>query len=172
MKKLIFIIALVISGLLTMTVPASANGQNHNNDNNHRRCSERRPPHFDKTVISGTIFNGNGDPIGGENQEAEVTVICNGKTRKTKINDNGSYEVFFPKNLCKEGDTVTVSVVTEEGTGSKTDTVFDDPAEGTCGDLNIAVIDITVPEFGFIGGTLTGISSIAGYLYLRAKQII
>lgn len=125
-------------------------------------------PVISETWVSGTVYDGGGSPVSG----GTVTVTCNGVNRFAGILSNGSYGVAYPQTECKVGDTVTASASTGAGSGSNSASVVNTPINGPIVDLDIAVIDITVPEFGLIGGMLTGMGSVAGYMYLRAKALV
>lgn len=134
-----------------------------------KRKKHGRPPHFEETIIAGTIFDSNGDPVKGDQEFERVTVTCNGVTKTGDIRDDGTYSVRFRERQCDEGDSVTVSAVAEEGTGSSTATVYDDPDEGPCGDSDVTVVNVTVPELGMVGGLVAGLGSMAGYVRMRRR---
>lgn len=138
-------------------------------DDHGKRKKHGRSPHFEETIIAGTIFDSNGDPVKGDQEFERVTVTCNGVTKAGDIRDDGTYSVSFNKRQCDEGDTVTVSAVAEEGTGMSTATVYDDPDEGPCGDSDVTVVNVTVPELGMVGGLVAGLGSVAGYVRMRRK---
>jgi hypothetical protein len=179
MKRIVLfsvLLATAIFFLATDTVSARENwwsgwGRDRGQQSSHnRRRKVKRKPHFETTIVSGTIFDGSNNPINGDKEFEKVTVQCRTTTKTGDIKGDGTYSVSFNKGECKDGDTATVSAVTEEGTASKSDTVYEDPDEGPCGDLDIAIINVHVPEFGVIGGIITGSTSLAGYILLRSKN--
>lgn len=137
---------------------------------NHKRHG--RSPHFDTTIIAGTIYDSSNARVNGDKDFERVTVTCNGVVKTGDIGSNGGYTVTFRSNQCKEGDSVTTSAVTESGSGSNTTRVYGDDEEGPCGDTDVTVLDVSVPEFGLIGGIFTALASVAGYLKLRPKLLV
>lgn len=135
---------------------------------NHKRHG--RSPHFDTTIIAGTIYDSSNARVNGDKDFERVTVTCNGVVKTGDIGSNGGYTVTFRSNQCKEGDSVTTSAVTESGSGSNTTRVYGDDEEGPCGDTDVTVLDVSVPEFGLIGGIFTALASVGGYLKLRKRQ--
>lgn len=178
MKRIVLlsvVLATTIFFLATDTVSARENwwsgwGRDRDRHNSQgRRRKVKRPPHFESTIVSGTIYDSNNTPVNGDKEFEKVTVQCRSTTKTGDIKGDGTYSVSFSKSQCKDGDSATVTAVTEQGTGSKTDTVYEDPDEGPCGDLDIAVIDVTVPEFGVVGGVFTGVTSLASFLWAKRR---
>ncbi len=107
-----------------------------------------------QTDVTGVITH-SGNPVAA----ADVTVTC-GTTVKTDTTDaNGSYLVTFASVECPFGS--TVKVVAKKGgySGSNSGTVH-----GVTTKLNIAIVNVSIPEYGWIGGILaagTGIGAIA-----------
>jgi hypothetical protein len=82
------------------------------------------------------------------------------------------YAVSFPQSECKAGDTVSASASTGEGSGSSAETVQNTAVNGPAVDLDIAVVDITVPEFGTVVGMMTGVSAVGGFLLMKQKGLV
>jgi len=120
---------------------------------------------FAETWISGTVVDGANNPVNG----GQVLINCNGTVKTVGILANGSYAASFPQSQCKAGNGVTATASTDEGSGSNSTSVQNTVVNGPIVDLDIAVIDITVPEFGLIGGFLTGAVGIAGYFFMRQR---
>lgn len=121
-----------------------------------------------ETWISGTVYNSEGTPVNG----GSVNVTCGSTTKVAIIDGSGNYAKTFTQVECKAGDTATATASTSDGSGSSSEVVQNTVVNGPIVDLDIAVIDINVPEFGLIGGALTGLASIGGYLALRAKTMV
>jgi hypothetical protein len=129
-------------------------------------------PVIAQTWVGGTIKDGSGNPIPGGGSGDNVTVICNGNVQVVPFNASGNYGAIFPQTQCKVGDSATAAVAIAEGSGSNTGTVENTTVNGPIVDLDVVVLDITVPEFGLVGGMAAGGASIAGYLLLRAKSTL
>lgn len=129
-------------------------------------------PILAQTWVSGTIKDSNGNPVAGGGAGDNVTVTCNGNVHVVPFDTTGSYATSYEQTVCKVGDPASASVAIAEGSGSNTGTVQNSAVNGPIVDLDVVVLDITVPEFGLIGGALTGVGSIAGYLYLKTRFIV
>ncbi|CAN5191184.1 hypothetical protein BH09PAT2_BH09PAT2_01520 [soil metagenome] len=119
------------------------------------------------TVIKGTVSDSNGAGVNGAN----VSVVCDGVTRNTTTTSVGDYLVMFSRAECAQGDNATATATASEGTGSNDGTV----QRFTFGpglELDIAIINISVPEFGMVTGVVTAIGSGIAYLGLKRKFII
>jgi len=121
-----------------------------------------------ETWISGTVYNNEGSPVNG----GSVNVTCGATTKLAIIDGSGNYAKTFTQVECKAGDTATATASTGEGSGTSSEVVQNTVVNGPIVDLDIAVIDITVPEFGLIGGALTGLISVGGYLAMRSKSMV
>ena len=112
-----------------------------------------------KTSVSGVITNDN-KPVKG----AHVTVVCNNYARSTKTNNAGQYSVTFAKGQCPVGDTVTV-VASKSGKGGVNTTKV---TTGTT-KLNVAIVNVALPELGLVTGAGAAVVSGAGFLVVRRK---
>ena len=115
------------------------------------------------TVVSGKVFELNSSVVDG----ATVTVNCthnNVSTLKTTTSvADGTYSVVFPVAKCAPGDVVEVTAIKDDATGTGDGTV---EHSGRC-IVNTALIDVTIPEFGVIAGTLALIAGIGVIVYRR-----
>ncbi len=123
---------------------------------------------FSETWISGTVYNTEGSPVNG----GSVNVTCGSTTKLAIIDGSGNYAKMFTQVECKAGDTASATASTGEGSGTNSEVVQNSSVNGPIVDLDVAVIDITVPEFGVIGGALTGLISVGGYLVMRSKSML
>jgi hypothetical protein len=132
-------------------------------------CEKQLP---DKTIIMGNVTDASGNMVG----KAAITVTCyhgnetvvkETETKNGKKNI-GQYSVTFNKGQCVDGDTVVVAAEKDGQSGSASGTpVFD--REGRCRDINVAVIPVSIPEFGVAAGAATmGIAAI-GLFFMRRQ---
>jgi len=121
-----------------------------------------------QTWVSGTVVGSDSSPV----NSGSVFVQCNGFSRNATIQANGTYAVSFPQTECITGNTVTASASTSEGSGANSAPVQDTNVNGPVVDLDIAVIDISVPEFGLIGGIVSAMGAAGAFMYMRAKQLV
>ena len=121
-----------------------------------------------QTWISGTVYNASHVPVSG----GSVNVHCGSATQVATIGADGSYGISFSQSQCKAGDTAAATANTSDGSGSNSTTVTNTTVNGPIVDLDVAVVDITVPEFGLIGGIITMIGASGSYLYMRARSLV
>jgi len=140
MKLLILFIALIL--LSTSTLAATA------------------------TSISGTVVDGNTQGV----MDATVTINCehNGinTTQVTQTDDTGTYFAFYPAIQCNVDDKVYVFAEKDEQSNSGQGTVAYDQ---TC-QINTAFVNVTIPEFGIIAGSVALIGLVAGVAIMRRKN--
>jgi hypothetical protein len=144
MRKKIATIVAALSLLVTFAVPSIASAA---------------PTTGLKTSVSGVIMN-NGKPVKG----AHVTVVCDNNARSTKTNNAGQYNVTFPKGDCNVGDTVTV-VASKGGKGGVSSGKV---TTGTV-KLNVAIVNVALPELGLVTGAGAALTAGAGFLVVRRK---
>ena len=127
------------------------------------------------TFVMGTVYNDDySSKIGGAN----ITVACDHvggvgeginyqyTTSASSGDQIGDYQVSFPETgvgACNGGDSVTVIAEKDGLTGSETETVVDDAIL----DMDVAVINVTVPEFGFLVGVLTLMGALGVFFVIR-----
>jgi len=130
-----------------------------------------------KTLVAGTIYNEDySEKIGG----AEITVACSHDgdinyryaTSIPSGDSIGDYVVEYCErtgincgedDLCDDGDSVTVTATKENMSGSDTETVVNNMV----GCLDIAIINVTIPEFGLFIGALTLLGAIGIFAFVR-----
>lgn len=113
-----------------------------------------------KTTVTGFITN-NKQPV----KNADVTVICNNNALYTSTDKTGLYSVTFKKGKCAVGATVNVTA-TKKKLGGVSSTKI---VAGTS-KLNVAIVNVAVPEFGLITGAGAAIVGGGALLYARRKQ--
>lgn len=95
---------------------------------------------------------------------ADVTVTCNGQTKMDTSDNWGSYRVDFPKGDCDFGSTVKV-VATKNGKSG----VASGTLQGITTKLNLAIVNVSVPEMGTMGLVVAGVAGL-GFMYMRRRQ--
>jgi len=123
-----------------------------------------------KTRIEGKIYEGDlSNGIGGAN----VTVTCyhegSNHTEEMISWPDGDYIVFFFKNKCEYGDSITVNAEKDGMTGTNSG-IVDTRYTAGCFTLDVGIVNVPlIPEFGMIVGTLTAVSAIGIFLFVRRK---
>jgi hypothetical protein len=112
-----------------------------------------------KTDVSGVITN-NGKAVKG----AHVTVVCNNYARSTTTGNGGTYSVTFAKGQCPVGSTVTV-VASKGGKGGVSNTKISSFSVN----LNVAIVNVQLPELGLVTGAGATVAAGAGFLVIRRK---
>ena len=96
---------------------------------------------------------------------ATVTVACNGKTEVDTTDAFGSYLVHFVSADCPFGSTVKVTAVKDGKSGVSSGTV-----QGITTKLNLAIVNVSIPEYGLIGTLIAGGAGIGLIAYMRRRQ--
>lgn len=120
-----------------------------------------------QTIVTGVVTDGSNNPVTG----GSVQVQCGTGSQSGSINSGGSYQVVFEQTACKAGDTATVTATTPQGSGSGSTTVQDSVTTPVV-DIDIAVVAISVPEFGIIGGMISMIGAVGSYIYMKSKAAV
>ena len=114
-----------------------------------------------RTEVSGNVTENSNIVVG-----ANVSVVCNSNTQTDVSDGDGTYLVSFLAADCPLGSTITVSAVKDSMSGTSTGT-----ANKFTTKLNVAVIDVAVPEIG----TVAAISAMAvaggALVYSRRRQM-
>jgi hypothetical protein len=115
------------------------------------------------TIVTGVIYNN--PTFTNTVSGANVTVNCNGHIKNTLSLNDGSYEVLYSNSLCNVNDSLSVSAVKGDLYGSKTGEVH-----SITQTWNFAVVNVPlVPEFGLIAGSLTILSAVGIFFFVRKK---
>lgn len=112
------------------------------------------------TDVTGVVTE-NHVPVAG----ATVKVICNGHTQWDTTDAHGSYLVTFPAGDCPFGSTVKVIAEKNKKSGVASGTV-----RGITTKLNLAIVNVSIPEFGMFGAVAAGGMGIGTIAYLRRRQ--
>lgn len=113
-----------------------------------------------QSVVAGKVTY-NGQPVNG----ATVTAVCNTHSRDAHTNKQGDYAIQFTVDECPDGHTATV-VASKDGMGGTGSGEID----GVSATLNIAIVNIAVPEFGVIAGIVGSIGAVGAFLVIRRRQ--
>lgn len=114
------------------------------------------------TQISGTVYTNNNQKVSG----AKVTVICDGHSKKTITASNGSYLVQYATKKCPAGSNATASATKGTKTGSNSEKVNN--VTGTT--INLAIVNITIPEFSAILGFIAVLIAGGAFLSIRSRK--
>jgi hypothetical protein len=110
--------------------------------------------------VTGTVKYQNSTPVNG----ASVQVDCNAQTEFTSSDTDGTYIVYFASG-CDAGDNASVTATKDAQSGTNTGQVCNEDVV-TC-PINVAVVDVTIPEFTVIGATLVALAGIGIIAYRR-----
>jgi hypothetical protein len=113
-----------------------------------------------ETEVSGVVTDG-GNPV----QNANVTVKCGATTLTDTTDASGTYLVSFTAAQCPPGSIVTVTATKGSKTGSKQGKII-----GLTTKLNIGLVNVSIPEFGAIGGILALGLGAGVIMYARRRQ--
>jgi hypothetical protein len=119
--------------------------------------SAATPPQTDVTGVITT----KGTPVVG----ATVTAECGGAVEVDTTNAQGAYLVVFNPLDCPFGSTVKVTAKKGGQMGSSSGTV-----QGVTTKLNIAIVNVSIPEFGTMAGLLASGLGVGAILYTRRRQ--
>jgi hypothetical protein len=97
---------------------------------------------------------------------ADVTVLCNSKTLMDTTDAYGSYLVSFDSVDCPFGSTVKVTAQKDGKSGVSSGTVH-----GVTTKLNLAIVNVEVPEYGLIGAVTAGGAGLGLIVYKRRQQL-
>jgi hypothetical protein len=122
--------------------------------------SAKAPASPDFTVVYGYITN-KGKDIKG----AKVSVICNGHALKTTSDASGYYSVSFMAGKCAPGSTVSVTATKGQKGGERNGAVSWNSA-----DLNVALINVSLPELSFVTGTAAVIVAGGAFFLIRRRD--
>jgi hypothetical protein len=113
-----------------------------------------------QTDITGVISK-DGATVAG----AEVTIVCKGLTVTDTTDAHGSYLGVYELADCPIGSNVEVTAMKGGYSGNKIGTV-----NGVTTKLNIAIINVSIPEYGLIGAIAAGGVGTGALLMSRRRQ--
>jgi len=113
-----------------------------------------------KTDVTGVVTE-NHMAVAG----AMVTVLCNGSTETDTTDAMGSYLVSFLVAQCPFGSTVKVTAQKAGKSG-----VSDGTVRGITTKLNLAIVNVSIPELGLLGALMAGGTGLGLITYVRHRQ--
>jgi hypothetical protein len=96
---------------------------------------------------------------------ATVTVMCNGNTLTDTSNAQGSYLAVFTTIQCPFGSTVKVTAQKGGNSGVASGTI-----QGITTKLNLAIVNVAIPEYGLIGALTAGGTGFGIIAFTRRRQ--
>ena len=114
------------------------------------------------TDVTGVVTDENGDAVGN----AQVSVTCGTKNTMDMTDAKGAYLVSFSAIDCPFGATVKVVATKNGKTGKATGTVH-----GITTKLNIAIVNVQIPEYGLIGSLVAGGLGIGAISFYRRRAV-
>jgi len=122
---------------------------------------------FGYTIVSGIVTEADGvTPV----FEADVEVNCDGHIKDEDTTQQGIYFVRYLEDKCDAGDRVNVTVVSKTGAVGRNFGYVEDKDESPSATVNIAVVNVSIPEFSTIAGTLALGGASLGYISIRKKR--
>jgi hypothetical protein len=98
-------------------------------------------------------------------KDANVTVLCNGNTLTDTTDSFGSYLVSYDAVDCPFGVTVKVTAEKDGKSGVRSGTVH-----GITTKLNLAIVNVPIPEYGLVGALAASGLGIGLIAYTRRRQ--
>jgi hypothetical protein len=114
------------------------------------------------TDVTGTIYY-NGVHVG---KGVLVTVTCKGNVLTDKTNKSGVYLVQFSKKECPVNAKITVTATVNGDKGKSTGKSNEETT-----DLNLAIINVDVPELGLVTGLAALTVGAGATLMIRRRHI-
>jgi len=115
------------------------------------------------SYATGTVTDASSLPVAN----AAVSVTCVNESASTITDGSGDYIVALGNPTCVSGSTAYVTATKDGvGTGHNSGVVCTAGKEGDC-DINVAFVDVQIPEFGIIGGALVLLAGIGIIAYKR-----
>lgn len=112
-----------------------------------------------ETDVTGIVTDG-GTPVPG----AMVTVKCGATTKTDTTNASGTYLVSFTAAECPPGSLVTVAAKKGTKAGTTTGRVV-----GITTKLNVGLVNIEIPEYGWLGGLLALGAGTGTVIFVRRR---
>jgi len=115
----------------------------------------------EQVIVAGTIYEEDGVT---EVSGATVQVVCDQESESTTSDDDGDYSVDLSDTTCDAGETVIVTASKGSAVGVESDTVVDYTY------INLAIVNVTIPEFGLIAGGMSFLGAAGAYIAMRRKK--
>jgi hypothetical protein len=134
------------------------------NDEEDPQCNrETSPP----TLITGIVKDAQGNPV----SDAAVSATCNGYGPESTTSDiEGNYLVIYDYCDCSYGNEVSVTAEKDgqKGTNNVPEWCLGDPENEGC-PIDIALLDVSIPEFGIVLGGVALVGAFGAFLIMRKK---
>lgn len=117
------------------------------------------------TVITGTVTDGDNNKVDGATVEVTCTHGGEDTVELTTTDIDGQYYVTYSPLDCDDGDEVVVIVTYGDLTGGQEGTV----SYAECM-VNVAILDVQIPEFGVVAAGLALVGAIAGFAVMRKRN--
>ncbi|MFA6005276.1 MAG: hypothetical protein WC775_02205 [Patescibacteria group bacterium] len=125
-----------------------------------------QPAPVEQTIVNGQVKDGANNPVSG----ASVQTNCNGNVRNTSTNGDGKYQTVYTGTECPVNTVVTAQATAGSQSGGGSGQVQEVINTGTV-IINVALINIAVPEFGLMTGAVAAVGSLAVFLKMRKKTV-
>jgi hypothetical protein len=113
------------------------------------------------TYVTGTVTDSGNNPMPG----VALSVQCNSDSTTTTSEADGTYIIGLPNPSCKPGDTAYVTATAYDVT--KSGVVCDSVLDHINCHIDIALVDVTIPEFGVIAGAAALVGALGIFIYRR-----
>lgn len=114
------------------------------------------------SIVTGHVYDVSASPVIG----ATVVVTCNSLNKTATTNSLGIYSVLFTDDLCPFNTAVHVVATKDSASGSNNG--FTCESSEIC-DIPIALVNVTIPEFGVIAGTVALLGAVGVIVYRRQR---
>lgn len=111
------------------------------------------------SVVTGTIY----DKAHNTVADANVSITCNSIVKTTTSLSDGSYSVEFLANDCGFNTPVIAHAQKDGAEGTATNSTCD----GKECFIPVAIVDVTIPEFGLLGAMVIVIAGLGIIAYKR-----
>lgn len=115
-----------------------------------------------QTTVTGVIndLGSPPQPVAG----AMVTVVCNGVTKTDTTDASGAYLVNFTAAQCPLGSALKITAKKGTMSGGQIGAVV-----GVTTKLNLGIVNVSIPEYGLIGGVLAATAGVGAILFARRR---
>lgn len=113
------------------------------------------------TDVTGTVTD-NGSPV----VNAHVIVICKNVVKRDYTDGSGTYLVQYKSTVCPLGSPISVTAVKGNAGGNNYG-----KANKVTNKLNVAIVNVSLPEFGLITGIGAAIVGGAAFMFVRRRHL-
>lgn len=113
--------------------------------------------------VTGTVTDGSSNPV----FNATVSITCVNESTTEFTDTLGNYIASLNDPTCIPGSTAFVTATKNGvGTGHNSGVVCTAGVNGDC-DINVAFVDVQIPEFGVIAGAVALVGALGIFIYRR-----